>query len=238
MRRLPADFAALLTPKGRRALSAPGTLTEAAPFAWIAGAIGSGTAAAMEALLEKTLAPHLVPLAEPIAPELISRQTRNYMERLPKVARLRTAYLERTDSRAWRAAERIGLITMLGSSGLRRLAEAAAGRRLDARPGFQLLRYGPGDYQGPHTDHHPEDRRARDGYIDIHVSLPSPDVADQFMVFARKGHLSEMVNVAAPGGIAVYRLPFWHLTTPLRAKRGRARDARRWVILGTFLFAE
>jgi hypothetical protein len=44
-----------------------------------------------------------------------------------------------------------------------------------------------------------------------------------------------MVNVAEPGGIAVYRLPFWHYTTPLRAKRGKEALARRWVILGTFL---
>jgi hypothetical protein len=39
------------------------------------------------------------------------------------------------------------------------------------------------------------------------------------------------------GGITAYRLPFWHYATPLVAKPGREREARRWVLLGTFLFA-
>jgi len=33
-------------------------------------------------------------------------------------------------------------------------------------------------------------------------------------------------------------LPFWHYTTPLVAKRGRAKDAARWVLLGTFLYRD
>ena len=180
------------------------------------------------------MAPHLVTLSDAIPPESITGQTRNYQERLKKVARLRTAYLERR-GRAFDAAERIGLVAMLRSPGFHRFAEALAGRALDPKLGLQVLRYGPGDYQGPHTDHHPENPRARDGYVDVHLSLPSGDVADQFLVYARDGHLSEMVDVGVPG-IAAYRLPFWHYTTPLRARRGREATARRWVILGTFLF--
>ncbi len=212
-------------------------LTADAPFAWIPGAIGRETAAAMDGLLEKTMAPHLSPLSDAIPPESITGQTRNYQERLRKVARLRTAYLERR-GKAWAAADRIGLFAMMRSPGFRQFAEAVAGRRLDPKLGVQVLRYAPGDYQGPHTDHHPENPRAKDGYVDVHLSLPSAAVADQFLVYARDGHFSEMVNVAAPGGIAVYRLPFWHYTTPLRAKRGQAAVARRWVILGTFLYAK
>ena len=37
------------------------------------------------------------------------------------------------------------------------------------------------------------------------------------------------------GGVTCYRLPVWHYTTPMVAKRGREGDARRWVLLGTFL---
>ncbi len=37
------------------------------------------------------------------------------------------------------------------------------------------------------------------------------------------------------GGVTCYRLPFWHYTTPMVAKRGREEQARRWVLLGTFL---
>ena len=43
-------------------------------------------------------------------------------------------------------------------------------------------------------------------------------------------------EVTGPSGIAVYRLPFWHYTTPLIARRGREHEARRWLLLGSFDF--
>jgi hypothetical protein len=101
-----------------------------------------------------------------------------------------------------------------------------------------VLCYGAGDYAGPHTDHHPEDARAAGGYIDFHVSFGSPAVAHQYLVYVQGGHFSEMVDVNTPGVITVYRLPFWHYTTPLMARPGRAATARRWVVLGTFLYAD
>ena len=99
---------------------------------------------------------------------------------------------------------------------------------------MQALRYGAGDYAGPHNDHHPENKHARSGYVDLHVSLSAPSVAHQWLVYSRAGHFSEVVSVAKPASIAAYRLPFWHYTTPLVAKRGQ--DANRWVLLGTFLY--
>ena len=93
----------------------------------------------------------------------------------------------------------------------------------------------PGDYAGPHNDHHPENKDARSGYIDLHVSLCSPEVAHQWLVYSRAGHFSEIVSVAQPATVTAYRLPFWHYTTPLVTKRGK--DAARWVLLGTFLYA-
>ncbi|MFN7134604.1 MAG: hypothetical protein ACK4N5_21170, partial [Myxococcales bacterium] len=116
-------------------------------------------------------------------------------------------------------------------------AAALAGRALKRRWGVQALCYGPGDYVGPHNDHHPEDEEARGGYVDVHVSLPTDAVAHQWLVYARSGHFTEIVPVHEVGGVNAYRLPFWHYTTPLAAKRGREADARRWVLLGTFLFA-
>ncbi|MFI4999147.1 MAG: hypothetical protein ACHQK9_04645, partial [Reyranellales bacterium] len=98
--------------------------------------------------------------------------------------------------------------------------------------GLQVLRYGPGDYAGPHNDHHPENKRARRGYIDLHVSLCAPSVLHQWLVLSRAGHFSEIVSVAGPATVTAYRLPFWHYTTPLV---GTARAAR-WVLLGTFLY--
>jgi hypothetical protein len=46
-----------------------------------------------------------------------------------------------------------------------------------------------------------------------------------------------MVPVNTVGGVTVYRLPFWHYTTPLMARPGQDAAARRWVLLGTFLDA-
>ena len=70
----------------------------------------------------------------------------------------------------------------------------------------------------------------------IDISLASPAVEHQFLVYARAGHFTEMVNVATSGGVTAYRLPFWHYTTPLVAKPGLEARARRWVLLGTFLY--
>jgi hypothetical protein len=98
-----------------------------------------------------------------------------------------------------------------------------------------VLRYGPGDYAGPHNDHHPENAAARGSYVDLHLSLCAPGVAHQWLVYSRAGHFSEIVSVACPASITAYRLPFWHYTTPLVAKPG-VRNANRWVLLGTFLY--
>ena len=106
------------------------------------------------------------------------------------------------------------------SASFRAFAEALAGRRLASGWGLQVLRYGPGDYAGPHNDHHPENKDARGGYIDLHVSLCSPGVAHQWLVYSRAGHFSEIVSVARPATVTAYRLPFWHYTTPLVAKHG------------------
>jgi hypothetical protein len=131
-----------------------------------------------------------------------------------------------------KAAERIGLARLMRSESFRAFAEALAGRRLASGWGLQVLRYGPGDYAGPHNDHHPENPRARSGYIDLHLSLCTPGVAHQWLVYSRAGHFSEIVSVAGPATVTAYRLPFWHYTTPLV---GRA-NAARWVLLGTFLY--
>jgi hypothetical protein len=129
-------------------------------------------------------------------------------------------------------AERIGLVRMMRSASFHAFAEALAGRSLASRWGLQVLRYGPGDYSGPHNDHHPENKRARRGYIDLHVSLATPAVEHQWLVYSRAGHFSEIVPVGGQSAVTAYRLPFWHYTTPLVG----GRSAARWVLLGTFLY--
>ena len=243
MKRFPAEFADLLTAKGRRILEGRGSdlrgalADPARNFVVVKGAIEPDAARAGWRLLDRALSPHLVSLSRPIPPESITGQTRNHEERLRKTVRARTAYLERRGSKAWRAAERIGLIAMTGSASYRRFVEVVAGCPLAAEFGRQVLCYGPGDYAGPHTDHHPEDARAARGYVDVHLTFAGPGVARQYLVYARDGHFSEEVDVATEGAITIYRLPFWHYTTPLVAKPRGAATARRWVVLGTFLFA-
>lgn len=241
MTRLPRQFADLLTRRGRRVLdgsdpAAAGALRRGF-FVALAGTVDAAKARSARGLLEAHLAPHLAALAQGIPPESITGQTRNHQERLIKTVRVSTAYLERRRSRAWRAAERIGLIAMTGSDTWHRFAEVLAGRALDRRSGRQVLCYGPGDYAGPHTDHHPEDQRARGGYVDMHLTLCGPGVAHQWLVYAEGGHFRHVLDVATVGGITAYRLPFWHYTTPLVAKPGREASARRWVVLGTFRYA-
>lgn len=225
MRRFPNAFSELLKPH-----VAP---RSEAPFFAASDWIAPTRAAAAFTLLERHLAPALKPLVRAIPPETIANQTRNYQERLPKTVRNRAADIDGKHGKAAKIAAEIGLADMLSSPSYFAFAEKLAGRKLDPAFGRQVLRYGPGDYAGPHTDHHPEEPRARGGYFDLHISFANKAAKRQLLVYAQGGHLDRAVDVAGPATIAAYRLPFWHYTTPLEG----GRNAARWVILGTFLYA-
>jgi len=244
MDRFPAEFEDMLTAAGRRVLagrsSLCGTLAEPRRrFLAEMGLVSERSARAAARLLDRALYDLLEPLEQPIPPESIWEMTRNYGELLPKTARVRTAYLERRREPAHRRAEEIGLVAMLRSESLAAFAAALAGRALRRRWGIQLLCYGPGDYAGPHNDHHPEEPAARGGYFDLHVSLCGRGVTQQWLVYAVQGHFSRIADVATSGGITAYRLPLWHYTTPLVAKAcARPEETRRWLLLGTFLYRQ
>lgn len=232
MDRFPAEFRELLSPAGRRVLDGKLAL-RAEPFLARSDLLAPGKAKAAFALLERALGPVVKPMERTIPPESILNQTRNYQERLPKTVRVRTADLDASRGKAREAARATGLAAMLLSPSFCDFAEALAGRKLMRGFGRQALRYGPGDYSGPHTDHHPEDPVAKDGYFDLHLSFVGGGATRQLLVYAKDGHLSETVDVAVPGLVSAYRLPFWHYTTPLEGKS----SAARWLILGTFYFA-
>ena len=239
MRRFPAEFADLLTPGGQALLAGrhprAGALADPRTrFLALDGLVDPRPAKAIAALLDRALLQHLREMAQPIPPETIWEQTQNYAEALPKTMRQRTAYLDNARSAAFGAASEIGLIAMLRSDSYRAFAAALAGRSLRKKYGLQAIAYGSGDYAGPHTDHHPEEPAARHGYLDMHLSFATNAVRDQFLVYAKTGHFTEMVEVTqTPGLVTAYRLPFWHYTTPLEGKA----SAARWLILGTFYFA-
>jgi len=240
--RFPAEFSDLLTAKGRRILSGrePASSSTELPqrFIAVAGAIDHKRAQTCRDLLDTKLLAALSPLEAPIPPETITAMDRNYEEWLPKTARVHTAYLERKRTRAFAICENLGLVQMLQSQSFAAFATALAGRALQPRWGMQVLCYRPGDYAGPHNDHHPEEAAAIDGYLDVHITLATRAVAHQWLVYAKRGHFSEMHDVNTLGGITAYRLPFWHYTTPLVARAHVTAEARRWVLLGTFLYRD
>jgi hypothetical protein len=236
---IPAEFEDLLNASGRRVLAGTHALCGALAnprtrFLARHDLLDRAKAERLRRALERSLEDKLEPIEQPIPPESISEMREDYGELLPKTSRARTIYFESRREPGMKEAERSGLARLMRSASFHAFAEALTGRPLESDWGLQVLRYGPGDYAGPHNDHHPENEDARSGYIDLHVSLCSPGVAHQWLVYSRAGHFSEVVSVARPSSLTAYRLPFWHYTTPLVAKRGQ--QAARWVLLGTFLY--
>jgi hypothetical protein len=196
--------------------------------------VSPGQLATLTECMDRRLASHLRVLRTPISKDIIRNLKVNYSESLPKTMRIRTADLDAKSGEAKRAAASLGLIAVLKSDELRRFGERVTGKKLHPDPGCQVICYEPGDYSGPHTDHHPEERELRDGYVDIHIMLSSPKVASQLLVYERQqGMLNEVAEIGKGMSIAVYQLPFWHYTTPMLARRG-AEDARRWLLLASY----
>ena len=234
---IPREFEDLLSRPGKRVLTGTHPLCGALAdprrrFLAADDLLDRAKVARVRRVLEESLPTTLEPLAKPIPPETIWQMRSDYGERLPKTTRARTIYFDSRREPGVKMAERIGLARMMRSNSFRAFAESLAGRKLRSGWGLQVLRYGPGDYAGPHNDHHPENADALRGYIDLHLSLCTPGVEHQWLVYSRAGHFSEIVSVVSPATVTAYRLPFWHYTTPLAG----TPKAARWVLLGTFLF--
>jgi hypothetical protein len=197
--------------------------------------VSPGKLEPMTDCMNRRLASHLRVLRSPIPKDIIRKLKVNYSESLPKTMRIRTADLDAKSGKAKRVAASLGIIAALQSDELRRFGERVTGKKLHPDPGCQVICYEPGDYSGPHTDHHPEQREYRDGYVDIHIMLSSPTVASQLLVYERRqGMLNEVEEVGKGMSIAVYQLPFWHYTTPMLARPG-VDDARRWLLLASYM---
>ncbi|MDP1829294.1 MAG: hypothetical protein Q8L48_38875 [Archangium sp.] len=241
MKKFPAEFEALLTKTGHQVLAGKhpqlsGALaTGKSRFVGAAGLIDVKRARELAALLEHTLGDLVVPMEQAIPHASTWKMKTAYSEKLPKTVKVRTAMLDDENSPARGMAEDIGLIDMLRSKSLHAFAEALSGYPLHRKWGLQTLCYWPNDYSGPHNDHHPDEPLGRDGYTDLHLTFCNAAVDHQWLVYERASHLQEIRSVATVGGVTCYRLPFWHYTTPLVAKQGREGEARRWVLLGTFL---
>jgi hypothetical protein len=240
VKRFPAEFSDLLSRKGHAVLHGGhalcGSLSKGrGRFFGDEGLFDARAAKAVAGLLDRALGEFLVPMEQPIPAAATWGMKVAYTERLPKTVRVKTAMLDDAKSKSYRRAGDIGLLAFLRSQSLHAFAEALSGYPLRKKWGLQALCYGPGDYSGPHNDHHPDEPLGRDGYTDLHLTFCSTGVEHQWLVYEHEGHLSSMRSIATVGGVTCYRLPFWHYTTPLVAKPRRDADARRWVLLGTFL---
>lgn len=236
MQKFPPEFSDLLNARGKRVAARVKPMPHSARNPLLAlhdGLMDAATARECVRLLDRKVYPLLRPMVDPIPPDSISGMKRNYTETLPKTVSVKTCYLSSRRFRAYGVAEKIGLIEMLHSASVQRFAEAVTGLKL-TRPTAQVICYEHGDYSGPHNDHHPENETSRHGFVDLHIMFGNDAVEHQWIVYEQDGHFRNIRNVNLQGGVAVYRLPFWHYTTPLAGKRGREKQARRWLLLVTY----
>ena len=240
MDRFPAELDDLLNRRGRSLFADPPQLESLiarrqTPILFFEGVIDPGVASECMRLLDEAMFPRLRRMHVPIPREALTGMTENYTEELPKTARVRTSTFNAARSRVLDTAREIGLEAMMMSKSFLRVAQSVtkAALRTD-NWSRQVICYETGDYSGPHNDHHPEREDLRNGFLDFHVMFANPSVAHQMLVYEDRGFLSLSREITQSPSIAIYRLPFWHYTTPLLAKKGREDAARRWLLLGSF----
>lgn len=239
MKRFPSEFEAMLSPRGLAVLAgadpACGLIRQGLRFVPSTNLLDVRQAKGALALLERTMRGAMETMEATIPPSTITGMKKNYRELLPKAVRVQTAVMDSPRSKGTRRAADIGLTEMMTSASFHAFAQALSGFRLQRKNGTQVLCYQAWDYTGPHNDHHPQDAEARHGYVDVHLTFCTDAVQQQLMIYEREGHLDQVQDVVSVGGLNCYRLPFWHQVTPLVPQPDRVRDARRWVLLGTFL---
>lgn len=240
MDRFPAEFDDLLNARGRRLLRDVPRLEalmakHRTPIVVLDGVMDDGVARECIRLLDEAMYPYLRRMHIPIPREALTEMKENYREELPKTVRVKTVTFNSPRSRALEAAKQCGLAGLMWSKSFHHLAQCATTPPL--RSDYwarQVICYEHGDYSGPHNDHHPQREEAKNGFVDLHIMFSNDGVASQSLVYEEKRYLSSIRDVASRAAIAVYRLPFWHYTTPLVARPGREATARRWLLLGSF----
>jgi hypothetical protein len=200
----------------------------------VRNAIAARTARWMIDGFDATLSRHLRGFEGRLSTGDIWKMTRNFSETLPKIMRTRTALLNYAGSRCQAAARDVGLIGMLRDRTVGQIASEIIGSQVGDPCGAQVICYREGDYQGPHNDYQPEERHLRRGYVDFHISLPSRGVAEQYLIYERRGHLNAVIDLGREPLLLVYVLPFWHQVTPLVAAKGMSQEASRWLMLNAF----
>lgn len=240
MDRFPEEFDDLLNARGRRLLrDVPQLETLLAkrqtPIVILDDIMDDGVARECIGLLDEAMYPYLKRMHSPIPRTALTEMKENYTDKLPKTVRVKTVTFNSPRSKVLDAARQCGLASLMWSKSFLNLAQRATTPPL--RTDYwarQVICYEHGDYSGPHNDHHPEREEARNGFVDLHIMFSNDGVGSQSLVYEEKRYLSAIRNITSRAAIAVYRLPFWHYTTPLVARPGKESTARRWLLLGSF----
>jgi hypothetical protein len=240
MKRFPPEFADLLNRKGQGLLDGriptfnASFRSQERWFVSVQDILNRDVSDACVRLLDWKMFPLLKTLTSEVAPETIWEMNENYAESLPKSMLVKSAELNARRSKSIEVAQNIGLMDMLHSESFLRFARVISGFEVERKPARQVLCYLEGHYVGPHNDHHPESEDYARGYIDVQITLANDAVDHQWLIYEKNRHLNGIVSIGVPNMVSVYWLPFWHYTTPLVAKKGREKSARRWLLLGTF----
>ena len=234
MKKFPHEFSDFIADPNRSLKADPPLGTNGECVKWFPHIVDPMMAKKAIALLEQTLAPCMRIVNTPIPGELIAKLKHNFSESLPKTFHNCSVTFNSPGTVAVAVAKKICLLQMLSSKSLHRFAEEQSGYSLDREKGFQVIYYKAGDYVGPHNDHHPQDWNLRDGYIDLHITLTNQFVESQFFIYERNGLLNQMLDISISSGLTLSRLPYWHQVTPLIAKKGKEKQAKRWLLLVSF----
>lgn len=229
----PAEFEAMLSAEGRKLLAGDHEAT---------GVLLRENFYASDSLVDQSMVAKFTPIIHDAFEKLLLPMSRTLpssraafasnSDLLPKVARMRAVQTKADESsEAFQRAQELGIVAMLHSESYMKFCNVLAGRSLVGPSLLQLFAYGEGDYAGPHTDHHPEHPQQKDGYCDVHISFCTPGIREQWLVYEKDGHLTQMRSIARTGTVTAYRLPTWHYTTPLVAD---SPEALRWLVLTSF----
>lgn len=243
MKTFPAEFEDLLNKNGKKILNGhyePGNFGRkgGTPIEVVKGVIDDKVAAHCVRILHQYFFKHLKTIASPIDPKELSGMKKNYTEKLAKTLKMKTLELGVRKSKTNQLAQECGLMQMLASDSLKAFAEAVTKEPFGSAENNQIICYQHGDYVSPHNDHHPENDNVKNGYYDIHIMFSNEHVQHQWLVYEKSGFLNSTYDIASPSAIAIYKLPFWHYTTPMMAKSNKEKEAQRWLLLRSFEMPE
>jgi hypothetical protein len=243
LKKFPAEFEDLLNKNGKKILKGQYTSDNfgkkgGTPIEVVKGVIDDAIAADCVTILRENFHGRLKNISSPLDPNAIKSMKKNYSEKLAKTLKMQTLELGVKKTKTNQLAHDCGLMQMLASDSLKAFAEAVTGEKFGSPENNQIICYRHGDYVSPHNDHHPENDNVKHGYYDIHLMFSNEHVQHQWLVYEKKGFLNSTYDIASPSAIAIYRLPFWHYTTPMMAKENKEADAQRWLLLRSFEMPE